>query len=407
MPVQKITRKFVDAVEPPTSTQKEFYWDTELKGFGVVVTERGKKTFIINYATKDNRYRRKTIGDCNKLSVEQARSIAKDLFHDIAKGIDPIEEEASYREEQTFQQALEDYYNQYMKTHCAASTLKTERRRIDRVLIPTFGTRKISSITHKDICEFMNKQRDKPIDANRSRALLSAFFHSCEKWGLISRGSNPVTGAPKFPENKRERFLSPEEFARLESVLAEAEKTLSESPYVIAMIRLLMHTGCRPGEIQNLQWAWVDLDKRNIRMPRTSTKEKRAKTIFITEPMLEIFASLKRVEGNPYVICSERMDGKPMNNVAKAWKRICAAAKLEDLHLHDLRHSHASMANSLGYSLPMIGALLGHSQYQTTLRYAHLADTQLRQAAEHISKAIAETKGNAGKVIPLPQTARS
>ena len=407
MPVQKITRKFVDAVEPPTSTQKEFYWDTELKGFGVVVTERGKKTFIINYATKDNRYRRKTIGDCQKLSVEQARSIAKDLFHDIAKGIDPIEEEASYREEQTFQQALEDYYSQYMKTHCAASTLKTERRRINRVLVPTFGTRKISSITHKDICDFMNKQRDKPIDANRSRALLSAFFHSCEKWGLIPRGSNPVTGAPKFPENKRERFLSPEEFARLESVLAEAEKTLSESPYVIAMIRLLMHTGCRPGEIQNLQWAWVDLDKRNIRMPRTSTKEKRAKTIFITEPMLDIFASLKRVDSNPYVICSERMDGKPMNNVAKAWKRICAAAKLEDLHLHDLRHSHASMANSLGYSLPMIGALLGHSQYQTTLRYAHLADTQLRQAAEHISKAIAETKRNAGKVILLPQTARS
>jgi integrase len=407
MPIQKITRKFVDAVEAPTSAQKEFYWDTELKGFGVVVTERGKKTFIINYATKDNRYRRKTIGDCNKLSVEQARTIAKDLFHDIAKGIDPIEEEASYREEQTFQQALEDYYNQYMKTHCAASTLKTERRRIDRVLIPTFGTRKISSITHKDICDFMNKQRDKPIDVNRSRALLSVFFGSCEKWGLIPRGSNPVTGAPKFPENKRERFLSPEEFARLESVLADAEKTLSESPYVIAMIRLLMHTGCRPGEIQNLQWAWVDLDKRNIRMPRTSTKEKRAKTIFITEPMLEIFASLKRVEGNPYVICSERMDGKPMNNVAKAWKRICEAAKLEDLHLHDLRHSHASMANSLGYSLPMIGALLGHSQYQTTLRYAHLADTQLRQAAEHISKAIAETKGNVGKVIPLPQTARS
>ncbi|MFN9791080.1 MAG: tyrosine-type recombinase/integrase, partial [Holosporales bacterium] len=184
-------------------------------------------------------------------------------------------------------------------------------------------------------------RRDKPIDANRARALLSAFFGSCEKWGLIPRGTNPVTGAPKFPENKRERFLSPEEFARLESVLADAEKTLSESPYVIAMIRLLMHTGCRPSEIQNLQWAWVDLDKRNIRMPRTSTKEKRAKTIFITEPMLDIFVSLKRVEGNPYVICSERMDGKPMNNVAKAWKRICTAAKLEDLHLHDLRHSHA------------------------------------------------------------------
>ena len=85
MPVQKITRKFVDALELPTSAQKEFYWDTELKGFGVVVTERGKKTFIINYTNDENRYRRKTIGDCQKLSVEKARSIAKDLFHDIAK----------------------------------------------------------------------------------------------------------------------------------------------------------------------------------------------------------------------------------------------------------------------------------------------------------------------------------
>jgi integrase len=401
MPVRKITRKLIESLTPPTTSEKEFYWDTELKGFGVVITARGKKTFIINYTNRDNRYRRKTLGDCNKISVEQARTIAKDLFHDIAKGIDPIEEEASYREEQTFQQAIEEYYSQYMKTHAAASTLRTERYRIDRVLIPTFGTRKISSITHKDICDFMNKQCSKPIDANRSRALLSAFFARCEKWGLIPRGSNPVTGAPKFPENKRERFLSPEEFARLESVLREAEKTLSESPYVIAMVRLLMHTGCRPGEIQNLRWEWVDLGKRSIRMPRTSTKEKRAKTIFITEPMLDIFASLKRVDGNPYVICSERMEGQPMNNVAKAWKRICTAAKLEDLHLHDLRHSHASMANSLGYSLPMIGALLGHSQYQTTLRYAHLADTQLRQAAEHISQAIAETQGQAGKVVPL------
>jgi integrase len=182
------------------------------------------------------------------------------------------------------------------------------------------------------------------------------------------------------------------------------------------MVRLLMHTGCRPGEIQNLRWEWVALGKRSIRMPRTSTKEKRAKTIFITEPMLDIFASLKRVDGNPHVICSERMDGKPIQTIAKAWKRICAAAKLEDLHLHDLRHSHAPAvqstadmhearnargANSLGYSLPMIGALLGHSQYQTTLRYAHLADTQLRQAAEHISQAIAETQGRAGKVVPL------
>lgn len=407
MPVQKITRKFIDALSAPTSAPKAFYWDSELKGFGVVVTERGKKTFVINYTNEENRYRRKTIGDCQKLSVEQARTIAKNLFYDIAKGIDPIEEESKICKEQTFQQAIENYYTDYIKTHCAPSTIKTERRRIDRVLIPAFGKRRVSSITHKDICDFMNKRRDKPIDANRARALLSAFFGSCEKWGVIPRGTNPVTGAPKFPENKRERFLSPEEFARLESVLADAEKTLSESPYVIAMIRLLMHTGCRPGEIQNLEWAWVDFDKAVIRMPRTSTKEKRAKTIFITEAMREILNGLKRVQGNPYVICSERLDGRPINNVAKAWKRICEAAKLDGLHLHDLRHSHASMANSLGYSLPMIGALLGHSQYQTTLRYAHLADTQLRQAAEHISQAIAATKQKNGNVISLPQAARS
>lgn len=145
MPVQKITRKLIESLTPPTTAEKEFYWDTELKGFGVVITARGKKTFIINYTNRDNRYRRKTLGDCNKISVEQARTIAKDLFHDIAKGSDPIAEEAAYREEPTFAQAIADYYAQHMSTHCAASTLKTERRRIERVLLPAFGPRVVPS----------------------------------------------------------------------------------------------------------------------------------------------------------------------------------------------------------------------------------------------------------------------
>jgi len=156
------------------------------------------------------------------------------------------------------------------------------------------------------------------------------------------------------------------------------------------MFRIMMHTGCRPGEARHLKWEYIDFENKVIRLPKEATKEKRPKTLFITPFVEQVLRNVQRIEGCPYVIASERCPTQAYVCIKKPWSLIKKAAGITtELHMHDLRHSHASVANSLGYSLPMIGALLGHTQAQTTLRYAHLASGHLRKAAEEISAKIA------------------
>ena len=195
-----------------------------------------------------------------------------------------------------------------------------------------------------------------------------------------------------------ERFLATEELARLGAVLSEAERTATELPSVIAAIRLLIFTGARLGEILSLQWRDVDFERACLRLPESKTG---AKVIHLNAPAMEVLNGLAREEGNPWVIAG-RLPGKPLVNLRRPWHRIREAAGLEDVRLHDLRHSFASVGVTSGLSLPMIGALLGHAQPATTARYAHLAADPLKQAADLIGDRIAAAmKGGSGEVVEL------
>lgn len=394
----KLSKKMIDAFE--ATGKLEYLWDAEVKGFGVVITPAGSKSFILNYRNQDNRSRRKTIGKYGKLTVEQARDIARDLTYRIAKGDDPVQQDEWQRSQPTFEEVAKRFLDDHSAIRSRPATHASNVQILAHMLLPHFGKMKIRSIERKDIYDYLAKNRQRPIGANRSLACMSSIMSKAELWGYRERNSNPCFGVERFPENRRERFLSEQEFAALESAMQRAERNLTESPHVLAMFRIMMHTGCRPGEARHLKWDYVDLTKRVIRLPKEATKEKRPKTLFITPYIEGVLKNIRRMEGNPYVIVSERNDGKPIADVKKPWDRIKKAAGITtELHLHDLRHSHASMANALGYSLPMIGALLGHTQAQTTLRYAHLATDHLRQAAEDISNRIA---GVAKTTSPMP-----
>ena len=394
----KLSKKMIDAFE--ATGKLEYLWDAEVKGFGVVITPAGSKSFILNYRNQDNRSRRKTIGKYGKLTVEQARDIARDLTYRIAKGDDPVQQDEWQRSQPTFEEVAKRFLDDHSAIRSRPATHASNVQILAHMLIPHFGKMKIRSIERKDIYDYLAKNRQRPIGANRSLACMSSIMSKAELWGYRDRNSNPCFGVERFPENRRERFVSEQEFAALESAMQRAERNLTESPHVLAMFRIMMHTGCRPGEARHLKWDYVDLNNRVIRLPKEATKEKRPKTLFITPYIEGVLKNIRRMEGNPYVIVSERNDGKPIADVKKPWDRIKKAAGITtELHLHDLRHSHASMANALGYSLPMIGALLGHTQAQTTLRYAHLATDHLRQAAEDISNRIA---GVAKTTSPMP-----
>jgi integrase len=196
-------------------------------------------------------------------------------------------------------------------------------------------------------------------------------------------GSNPRRHIEKFKETKRERFLTAAELTRLDQVLSVAEITGTEPPSVIAAFRLLLLTGCRLGEIQTLKWDYVQGS--GLLLPDSKTG---AKTVPIGQPVLDVLTSLRRESGNPYVIVGKH-PGSHLTDLQRSWRRIRARAGLPDVRIHDLRHSFASTAVGLGESLPVIGKLLGHSQVQTTARYAHLAHDPVRSAADRISADIA------------------
>ena len=211
-------------------------------------------------------------------------------------------------------------------------------------------------------------------------SVLSKFFNWCEKFGYREEGKNPSRYIDKYKEKKRQRFLSKIEQERLNLALEQARSEGVISEYAIYAIQLLCLTGARLGEILKLKWEYVNWEKGTLDLPDSKTGEK---SIYLNEAAKDTLAKIMRQVNNPYVICGAK-PGEHIVNLQKSWRRIRSMADLDDVRLHDLRHTFASIAVSSGMSLPLIGALLGHSQPRTTARYAHLASGPLRDAVEKI-----------------------
>jgi integrase len=263
------------------------------------------------------------------------------------------------------------------------------------------------------VIDFHRGLAAKPYAANRALALLSKAFNLAELWGWREDGSNPCRHIRKYAETKRKRFLSPKELAALGEALARAEadgaltlppsaeraeKRVPIAPAAIAAIRLLILTGARKDEIQSLRWDWVDMEGGRLNLPDSKTGEK---AVPLGAAALAVLSVIPRVEGNPHVIVGGK-PGAALVNLKDPWGAIREVAGLEDVRIHDLRHSFASVGAAGGLSLPIIGAILGHTQASTTQRYAHLSDDPLRAAAttigDRISAAMAGRSAQVEKI---------
>jgi len=241
------------------------------------------------------------------------------------------------------------------------------------VVLPAIGARRVADVTRQDVARLHHARQATPTEANRTLALLSTMFNIAERWGMRPDGSNPCPHIERFPQKHRERFLSADELGRLGYALSNYDGSL----YVVGAIKLLVFTGARLGEVLGLRWEWVDFERGEARLPDSKTG---AKTLHLPPPALETLAGLQGVEGNPHVIVGGKA-GARLVNLEKPWRAIREDAGLEDVRLHDLRHAFASVAASSGLGLPIIGKMLGHSQPQTTARYAHLARDPVKASA--------------------------
>ncbi|MFZ5675715.1 MAG: tyrosine-type recombinase/integrase [Pseudomonadota bacterium] len=263
----------------------------------------------------------------------------------------------------------------------------------ERLASPRLGQRLVGDVTFADVAALHHEFRTTPVTANRLVAVLSSLFSWCERHGLRQPRTNPAFGIQKFPEKGRERFLTPDELARLGNALKTAETAKSESLYVLAAIRLLIFTGCRRNEILTLRWDSVDLERNCIFLKESKTG---ARTVHLSAPAIGIIKSIPRQKDNPFVIVGER-EGQHLVNLRKPWLRISTAATIEGVRLHDLRHSFASVGVSDGLSLPVIGKLLGHTKASTTMRYSHLAVDPVKQANDAIGLIIARSLSGEGR----------
>jgi integrase len=396
MATGKISKRSVEALR---SGEKDTYlWDSghedALPGFGVKVTPAGRKVYLVQYRLggRRGRTRRVTVGVHGRITAEQARARSKFLLGEVAAGQDP----AANCDKGKASSSLGAILEQFLSEHCDTKLKPlsaTEYRRIAKLyILPALKNRRIADLERADIARLHHVMRAKPYQANRTLALLSGFFNWCEKHGLRSDASNPCRHIEKYKERKRERFLSEQELARLGEALTAAEKAEGASPWAIAAIRLLSLTGARLSEVLTLKWNYVDFERQQLRLPDSKTGQK---SIYLNAPALEVLASIPSLEGNAYVICGSKA-GSHLVNLQKPWRRIRKAAGLDDVRIHDLRHSFASVAAGGGTSLPGIGALLGHTQLQTTQRYAHLSAGPLKAASDAIGERIATAMAGRG-----------
>ena len=379
----KLTKRRVEAL--PRKTRDYVVWDDELRGFGVRVWPSGKRTYVVKYRTKEHRQRKETIGQHGTLTAEQARNQALQLLGAAMRGEDPARARRDARTAPTVSRLAQRYIEEHARPKKRPGSAKGDEMWLRLCILPRFGSLKVNAVSRADIARLHRRMGDRPFAANRTLALLSKMFSLAENWGWRADNTNPCRHVQKYHERKIERFLSNEELARLGAVLDEAEQTNAEPPSVIAAIRLLLLTGCRLNEILTLKWSDVDLECQVLRIRESKTG---AKTVVLSDPCLDVLRSIKRQDDNPYVIVGKKPRSH-LVNLRKPWYRIRAKAGLDDVRIHDLRHTYASFGVANGLSLPLVGALLGHSQPQTTARYGHVPPDPLRQAAGLIASGIA------------------
>ena len=347
--------------------------DGKLRGFGVRVLPSRRKRFFVHCQNRGDRIW-KTVGDAATMGVADARSLAAETLAAIRRG----EDATLHPGGAPFEAVAETVFRRYERLWKPA-TLQVNREYLRNQLLPHFAGRPVANIDRRDVRNWFAARRATPVAADRSLPVLSVIMKEAEAMGLRPENSNPCRGIRRYRRKGRERFLMDGEMRRLGAILAHRA---GRQPLAVAVIRLLLLTGCRKGEILTLRWSDYREGHLFLRDSKTGPR-----TVWLSEPARKVLRGLER---SSRWMFPARGEDRPRDNnwLNRHWRKLRAEAGLHDVRLHDLRHSYASIALSRGETVLAIGRLLGHARPETTLKYAHPADAMMIDAAETVGAAL-------------------
>jgi integrase len=399
---ERITDKLVRNLSNPPKDEKgrnqnQITYDDRVSGFGVRITTAGAKSFILNYRNSEGRERRLTIGTYPTWSVERARKHAAELRQAVDRGEDPMGEKHDARKAPTVNDMLDRYCEEWLPRK-RPSSQREDLGLMSQIIRPRLGSRKVRAVSHADVDRLHQSLKATPYRANRALALASKAFSLAVRWRM--RPDNPCKDVERYQEEERDRFLSTDEIDRLTQALDEAPDQKAAN-----LIRMSLFTGARRGELLAATWDQFDLEACQWVKPGATTKQKTVHRVPLSDAAVALLkgmlADATGDDGEPVsrYLFPGRSPEEHLTDVRRPWEAIREAAGLEDVRLHDLRHTYASILASSGKSLPLIGRLLGHTQASTTLRYSHFYDDPMRAAANEVGAVVTGKKP--AEVVPL------
>ena len=367
MPEFRLTQRRVDALRPRRRVQT--VRDTELKGYGVRVMPSGARRYFIHSQHLGRRVW-KTVGDAAEITEPEARARARSMLAALREGRDP---EVAEPGDPLFETVAEEVFERYGR-RWKPRTLRVNRVYLRRQILPCFAGRPIAEIAREEVQAWFRSLHATPAAANRAAPILSVIMQQAEAWGYRPEDSNPCKGIRRYPRGRSERFLSPGEYRRLSEVLDRHE---ADRPFHVAAVRLLVLTGCRSSEILGLEWRFYREGR--LYLPDSKTGPR---TVWLCRAARDVLDRLPRT-GRTVFRGMRRGARQPW--LHGFWLRVRAEAGLDDVRMHDLRHSYASIALLNGESVRTLGRLLGHECAETTLKYAHLSDASVREAVDALA----------------------
>jgi integrase len=396
----RLNEKSVRDAEPMKGRDYQIF-DTDVRGFAVCIYRSGSRAFTIDYRHA-GRQRRMTIGRWPEWSTTAARERAKELRREIDAGADPLGQKETGRDAPRVKDMIARYTEVHLP-HLSPINASDQKSMLAKLVAPDWSNRLVTEITPYDVEKLLNKvaagrarpskvkpnnrarklqgAKPTPVRANRTGEVLRKMFTYAVSWGW--REDNPASSFRRRIENPRERFLCHEEIHKLAEAL-----DASEDRRAADIIRMCMLTGARVGEVRQARFEHFNLEQLSWSKPASMTKQRKIHRLPISDEAAAIVRQRQLLVPRGCVLLFPGdVPGQPVKEIRRFWASIQKQVSIPDVRIHDLRHTFASLLVSGGASLEMIGKLLGHSQLQTTQRYAHLMDSPLRAGVDAVASA--------------------